>query len=76
MIVGSVLICQPIAFYWDHTIEGGFCGDYYALWLTTGVLNIVTDLVVLLPPMPHLYSLSMARYKKVALMGTFGMGLM
>lgn len=76
MIVGSVLICQPIAFYWDHTIEGGFCGDYYALWLTTGVLNIVTDLVVLLLPMPYLYSLSMVRYKKVVLMGTFGMGLM
>lgn len=76
MIIGSALICRPIAFYWDQSIQGGVCGNYYALWLTTGVLNIATDLVVLLLPMPYLCGLSMALYKRLVLVGTFGAGLL
>lgn len=57
-------------------MEGGHCGNFYAFWLTTGVLNIVTDLIVLLLPMPHLYGLSMPLYKRLVLMSSFGAGLM
>lgn len=76
MIIGSAMICQPLAFYWDHDIPGGFCGDSTALFLVTGVLNLVTDLIVLLLPMPYLYGLSMALYKRLVLMGTFSLGLL
>lgn len=75
MVAGSLLICRPTAFNWDPTTPGGHCGDSVTLWLCTGVLNIITDLVVLLLPMPYLYSLEMALYKRTVLMVTFGLGL-
>lgn len=75
VILGSLSICQPLAYNWDTTLDG-HCGNSVTLWICTGVLNIVTDLVVLLLPMPYLYSLTMASYKKAVLMVTFGLGLL
>lgn len=74
VILGSFLICQPVAFNWDQTIVG-HCGNSVTLWLSHGVLNIITDLIVLLLPMPYLYSLEMPLYNKLVLMVTFGLGL-
>lgn len=75
VILGSFLICQPLAFNWDQTIDG-HCGSSITLWMCHGVLNIVTDLIVLLLPMPYIYSLELALYKKLVLMATFGLGLL
>lgn len=75
VILGSFLICQPVAFNWDQTIVG-HCGNSVTLWLSHGVLNIITDLIVLLLPMPYLYSLEMPLYNKLVLMVTFGLGLL
>lgn len=75
VILGSFLICQPLAYNWDQTIDG-HCGSSITLWMCHGVLNIVTDLIVLLLPMPYIYSLELALYKKLVLMATFGLGLL
>lgn len=75
VILGSLLTCQPVAYIWDHTING-HCGSLITLWLCHGVLNIVTDLAVLMLPMPFLYSLEMGLYRKLFLMVTFGLGLL
>lgn len=40
------------------------------------MLNIVTDLIVLLLPMPYIYSLELSLCKKLVLMATFGLGLL
>ncbi|KAI3397962.1 hypothetical protein diail_10038 [Diaporthe ilicicola] len=74
VVLGSFLICQPLAYNWDQTI-GGHCGSSITLWVCHGVLNIVTDLIVLLLPMPYIYNLELALYKKLVLMATFGLGL-
>ncbi|KAH8651069.1 hypothetical protein BX600DRAFT_553986 [Xylariales sp. PMI_506] len=75
MMIGSALICRPIALYWDPKLPGS-CGNFYGLWITTGTLNIVTDLIVLLLPMPYLYHLDLELYKKVVLMVMFGLGFL
>lgn len=76
VILGDFLICQPTAFYWDQSIPGGHCGESVKLWITTGTLNIVTDLIVLFLPMPYIFGLEMALYKKLVLIATFGAGLL
>ncbi|KXJ96465.1 hypothetical protein Micbo1qcDRAFT_199277 [Microdochium bolleyi] len=73
MGTGSVFICRPLALYWDPTLPGQ-CGNLYALWITTGTLNILTDLAILILPMPYLYGLEIATYRKVVLIATFGVG--
>ncbi|KAJ5691914.1 hypothetical protein N7462_001337 [Penicillium macrosclerotiorum] len=74
-ILAGCLICRPFAYNWDQTISGGSCGNQVASFTATGVINLVTDLIVLLTPMPSLYNLQMATYKKVTLITVFGLGL-
>ncbi|KAL4803356.1 hypothetical protein BDV18DRAFT_162920 [Aspergillus unguis] len=74
-ILAGCLICRPFAYNWDKTIEGGSCGDQVASFTATGVINLVTDVIVLVLPMPSLSRLQMATYKKVTLITVFGLGL-
>lgn len=75
-IMAGCLICRPFAMNWDQSIPGGKCGNQVLSFTITGVLNLLTDVVVLLLPMPYLYGLQMRTYKKVVLMGVFGIGLL
>ncbi|KAL5340234.1 hypothetical protein BJX70DRAFT_397001 [Aspergillus crustosus] len=74
-ILAGCLICRPFAFNWDQTILGGKCGNQVTSFTVTGVVNLVTDVVVLVIPMPSLYKLQMATYKKVTLIAVFGLGV-
>ncbi|KAJ5782859.1 hypothetical protein N7457_004633 [Penicillium paradoxum] len=73
-ILAGCLICRPFAYNWDQTIPGGSCGNQVTSFTVTGVINVVTDVVVLVIPMPLLYTLQLAIYKKVTLMIIFGLG--
>ncbi|KAL3455726.1 hypothetical protein BJX64DRAFT_297339 [Aspergillus heterothallicus] len=74
-ILAGCLICRPFAFNWDQTIPGGKCGNQVTSFTVTGVINLVTDVIVLVLPMPSLFKLQMAMYKKVTLIAVFGLGV-
>ncbi|RAR09007.1 integral membrane protein [Stemphylium lycopersici] len=67
--------CRPFAFNWDKTIPGGKCSNQVTSLTATAVVNLVTDVMVLLLPMRPLYKLQMATYKKVTLFAVFGLGI-
>ena len=75
-VLMGFLMCKPFAFNWDQTIPDGQCGNQVLSYQVTGALNLLTDLIVLLLPMPYLYGLNLALYKKVVLMVTFAVGLL
>ncbi|KAL6884734.1 hypothetical protein GGI43DRAFT_432538 [Trichoderma evansii] len=75
LFIGAFTICTPVSFNWDKFTTVGTCGDVRMLWAVTGGLNIFSDLVIILLPMPYLYGLSLQMYKKIGLMVTFGIGL-
>jgi hypothetical protein len=75
-ILAGCLICQPIEFNWDKTIPGGSCGDQVMSFTISGVINVITDVMVLLLPMHALYHLQMATYKRVTLVTVFGLGIL
>ena len=75
LFIGAFTLCTPVEFNWDKFTTQGTCGDVKMLWAVTGGLNIFSDLVVMLLPMPYIYSLSLQLYKKIGLMVTFGIGL-
>ncbi|KAL2016998.1 hypothetical protein VTK56DRAFT_2679 [Thermocarpiscus australiensis] len=74
---------EPITIFLKATLcvqlgsnhPGGHCGNQVLSYQVTGALNLVTDLIVLVLPMPYLYGLNMALYKKLVLMATFAVGL-
>ncbi len=75
-VLMGFLMCKPFAFNWDQTIPDGHCGNQVLSYEVTGALNLVTDLIVLFLPMPYLYGLNLALYKKLVLMVTFAVGLL
>lgn len=46
-----------------------------ALWLSVGVINMVTDLTCFLIPIPPLLKLRMPRNQKILLTGIFALAL-
>ncbi|KAI1134845.1 hypothetical protein F5Y05DRAFT_192585 [Hypoxylon sp. FL0543] len=75
-ILSAFLICQPFAFNWDKLIAGGSCGSAMVSWMVTGVLNLISDLVILIMPMPYLLRLELAWPKRLLLTASFGIGIL
>jgi len=75
-ILAGCLICRPFPMNWDPSIPGGYCGDQVLSFTVTGVLNLLTDVMVLVLPLPYLVKLQMRLYKKLVLLGVFSMGFL
>lgn len=71
----ALLICRPLAYYWDQTLDGS-CSDMVLTYQIAGSLNIATDVIVLLLPLPYLFRLELALQTKLALVATFAIGFL
>ncbi|KAJ5773208.1 hypothetical protein N7457_008104 [Penicillium paradoxum] len=65
--------CVPLAKFWDDTVPG-FCFNKKALWFSNSAIHILTDILILIYPMPVLRSLQLPRKQKLALMAVFALG--
>ncbi|KAK6219176.1 hypothetical protein LQW54_002425 [Pestalotiopsis sp. IQ-011] len=74
-VLVTLFLCKPIAFNWDTTIAGGKCGNTLASWKSTGIVNIVTDVIILLLPVPSLCKVQMVLYKKLVIIAMFTLGV-
>ncbi|KAJ5956040.1 hypothetical protein N7501_010319 [Penicillium viridicatum] len=72
-IISAWANCVPLAKFWDPTVAG-FCLDKKALWFSNSAIHIITDIVILIYPMPVLKSLQLPRKQKLALMAVFALG--
>jgi hypothetical protein len=72
-ILSGYLNCIPVAKFWDNTLDGG-CINMEALWFSNAIVHIITDITILLMPMPILSSLQLPRKQKIALMAVFALG--
>ncbi|KAJ5292972.1 uncharacterized protein N7443_008925 [Penicillium atrosanguineum] len=72
-VVSAWANCVPLAKFWDPTVPG-FCFDKKALWFSNSAIHILTDLLILIFPMPVLSSLQLPRKQKLALIGVFALG--
>lgn len=71
---GSIFACAPIAFFWDKKVPGGHCIDLLAFWFMHAAFNIVSDLVIIILPIPVLIPLSLPCRQKYALILIFILG--
>ena len=56
VIVAGLTVCQPIAKYWDQTIDGT-CGNVILFYVITSGFNLGIDLIILFLPLPMLWRL-------------------
>ncbi|KAL8903531.1 MAG: hypothetical protein Q9207_003865 [Kuettlingeria erythrocarpa] len=73
IILETLLICTPPSVYWKPYIRHT-CGNSHAAYLATHIINLLTDLVVIILPMPLLWGLQMKASKKIAVSVMFGLG--
>lgn len=74
-IFGAAFTCYPVHFFWDKADTGPHtCLNQKALWFSNASLNIVSDIVVLICPMPALRSLNLPKRQKIGVMLVFALG--
>ncbi|KAH7114142.1 hypothetical protein B0J13DRAFT_394553, partial [Dactylonectria estremocensis] len=60
-----VYACQPLEKYWDLTITDGSCINFLRVTIFSGVMNTVTDLIILFLPVMILWGLSIPKRQKI-----------
>ncbi|RDW67036.1 hypothetical protein BP5796_09785 [Coleophoma crateriformis] len=73
-IIAAFALCQPFSYNWDQTGEG-HCGSQPSYYFWLGIINVITDVLILALPMPFIYNLQMRLQKKLLLLGMFSIGI-
>ncbi|KAL8715438.1 MAG: hypothetical protein Q9220_000772 [cf. Caloplaca sp. 1 TL-2023] len=66
--------CNPVAFAWDKSIAGGTCINVLAFFRYIAVPIVVSDMALLLLPLPMIWRLRITLRQKLALLGVFFLG--
>ena len=66
--------CWPRVKYWDPSVTG-YCIDYTKAGLAYGAMNIISDLFILVLPLPLLWRLKLAKRDKVGITFVFSSGV-
>ncbi|KAA8618426.1 hypothetical protein PtrSN002B_002980 [Pyrenophora tritici-repentis] len=70
-----VFACKPIAASWDPLLlPTAKCTNRGAIYITTAVIGIVTDIMLILIPIPTIWGLQMPTKQKIGLTLIFGVG--
>jgi hypothetical protein len=69
----AIFQCTPIPRAWDKTIPGT-CINITQNWFANAGFSIATDVIILLMPMPIIYSLNLQINQKLGLMFIFALG--
>jgi hypothetical protein len=73
--IGLLLMCRPIAFFWDWSIKGGYCPlDPVRADYISGTANLVLDIILVVMPTPIVWQLRLSTRKKVGVSAMFGLG--
>ncbi|KAF2676841.1 hypothetical protein K458DRAFT_320974 [Lentithecium fluviatile CBS 122367] len=71
----NLLQCIPIAANWDPKLAAtARCVDFGSELIALSTINAVTDLILLVLPMPKLWGLHVSFNKKIQLMAMFALG--
>ncbi|KAF4634933.1 hypothetical protein G7Y89_g3164 [Cudoniella acicularis] len=76
--VAVFCLCTPYNYTWDKSIPGGHCIDQNKEFTWISFPNIVTDVAMVLLPLPVIWKLHTSRNQKIGLLIsflTFGLGL-
>ncbi|KAI6082199.1 hypothetical protein F4821DRAFT_219273 [Hypoxylon rubiginosum] len=66
--------CIPIEYNWDTTIAGGHCINIGQLALVTSILNVLTDVAILVLPLPLVWRLNVTPKRRWGLIVLFALG--
>ncbi|KAH8802576.1 hypothetical protein F5884DRAFT_474588 [Xylogone sp. PMI_703] len=68
-----IFICVPVQKLWYPQLPG-HCINQVGTWIANAASTILTDLAILVLPIPHLWKLQLRRSEKIALTCAFSLG--
>ncbi|GKT41711.1 satratoxin biosynthesis SC1 cluster protein 4 [Colletotrichum spaethianum] len=75
VLVMSFVFCVPLEGFWDHRVPAK-CFGQQVLFYVFGACSIVTDIIILLLPLPALFKLQIPRSQKLYLLAIFSLGFL
>jgi len=75
MFITGAFPCWPVASFWDFRLKGK-CFPRVVIWFLNAALNIATDLMIFVLPIPLIKSLNLPTRQKAALIGLFMLGFL
>lgn len=76
-LIGSfelLYLCQPIAKNWDLTITTGSCINATSIYIFSGAMNTLTDIVILTLPVIIVWGIHLPIRQKVGVVATLMTG--
>ncbi|OTB06303.1 hypothetical protein M426DRAFT_319043 [Hypoxylon sp. CI-4A] len=73
-VFAIIFQCIPIEFNWDTTIDGAHCINIGQMALATSILNVLTDVAILILPLPLVWKLNVSRQRRWGLIFLFALG--
>ncbi|KAF7917047.1 uncharacterized protein EAE97_012067 [Botrytis byssoidea] len=70
-IISGATLCTPVAYLWDKTIPGGHCIDIVTFYRWGTLPNAITDVFMLILPLPVVWKLHTSKRVKIGLTITF-----
>ncbi|KAF2192126.1 hypothetical protein K469DRAFT_653382 [Zopfia rhizophila CBS 207.26] len=70
-VVACIFVCVPVQAFWWPSREGATCIDETASWFANAAINIVTDFMIIILPVPVIKRLNLAKRQKQALIAIF-----
>lgn len=75
ILLATIFECTPIQKSW-YPATAGHCFTPKILPYTSGAVNVVTDIYVLILPVPALLHLKLGTSRKIRVMAIFGLGIL
>jgi Fungal rhodopsin domain len=75
-VISTVFQCNPVAGFWDSKIPGMKCYNTDAFWYAYAIINIITDVAVLLLPLPEVRKLHLPVMERVGVGAIFAIGIL
>ncbi|KAI4259363.1 MAG: hypothetical protein LQ352_000772 [Teloschistes flavicans] len=72
-VLATLLLCQPISYNWDGSIDG-HCDSVAVNCIVGAAINTLTDVIILVLPMPIIWRLQVPLRNKFILSLIFGFG--
>ncbi|KAH6969372.1 hypothetical protein DER45DRAFT_608087 [Fusarium avenaceum] len=69
-----IINCYPIRTYWDPTVRNAHCLNQRKIFFSDLALSIVTDLIILLVPIPLTWRLTLSVGKRIKIVLLLGAG--
>jgi hypothetical protein len=77
VVIADIAECQPISHYWQVVPDpGGKCRQGYAQLITMGTANVITDILLVVFPIPVILQSRMAVKRKIQLVLLFSASLL